>query len=76
MIELAVSILSADFARLGAEAQAAAEGGAVIEEGSTRECARRLLESALAAANEAGQEISTMSGADGSDRRGKALSSI
>src|SRR5215475_1384339 len=30
MIELAASILSADFARLGAEAQAAVEGGATI----------------------------------------------
>src|SRR5262245_22784763 len=30
MIELAVSILSADFARLGAEAQAAVEGGATV----------------------------------------------
>src|ERR1700741_575954 len=30
MIELAASILSADFARLGAEAQAAVDGGATI----------------------------------------------
>jgi ribulose-phosphate 3-epimerase len=30
MIELAPSILSADFARLGAEAQAAVEGGATV----------------------------------------------
>jgi ribulose-phosphate 3-epimerase len=30
MIELAASILSADFARLGAEAQAAVEGGATV----------------------------------------------
>lgn len=30
MIELAASILSADFARLGADAQAAVEGGATV----------------------------------------------
>src|SRR5262249_38722829 len=30
MIELAASVLSADFARLGAEAQAAVEGGATV----------------------------------------------
>jgi len=44
-------------------------GSAVFEEGNARECAGRLFESALGAANEAGQEISTLAGGDGSDGR-------
>src|SRR5215813_5169033 len=59
----------ASIVRAGAEILVA--GSAVFEEGNPRKCARRLLESALAAANEAGQEISTIAGGDGSDGLGK-----
>jgi len=62
---------AATIVRAGAEILVA--GSAVFEEGNPRKCARRLLESALAAANEAGQEISTMAGGDGSDGLGKLL---
>lgn len=45
-------------------------GSAVFEEGNPRESARRLLESALGTANEAGREVSTAIGRYGSDERG------
>ena len=65
MIELAPSILSADFARLGAEAQAVAEGGASVLHvdvwmaTSSRICgnARQLMKSALDAAKQPVQDL-------------------
>jgi ribulose-phosphate 3-epimerase len=62
---------AASIVRAGADILVA--GSAIFEEGNPRECARRLLESALGAANRAGQEISTMAGGDGSNERGKLL---
>lgn len=52
----------ANVVRAGAKILVA--GSAVFEEGNPRESARRLLESALFAANEARQEISTVAGGD------------
>jgi len=54
---------AASVVRAGAEILVA--GSAVFEEGNPRESARRLLESALGKAKEAGREVSSMARGDG-----------
>ena len=57
----------ASVVRAGAEILVA--GSAVFEEGNPRESARKLLEAAVLAANEAGQEVSTVAGGTPEERR-------